>query len=128
MASVNNVIAPAMLGYDASDPYDVDATLLALDGTDNKSELGANTQLGSTAANLLSSAVVSPIYVAVTNPLSRLEVIMQTSAIGGKRIGVLDAMREFSRDSKQFGLRGIFRGQGVGIFKAVISLSLFHEG
>merc|ERR1719384_2930996 len=28
--------------------------------------------------NLISSAVVSPIYVAMTNPLSRLEVIMQT--------------------------------------------------
>ena len=27
-----------------------------------------------------------------------------------------------------FGMRGIFRGQGIGIFKAVISLTLFHEG
>mgnify|MGYP001220940608 CR=1 FL=1 len=23
---------------------------------------------------------------------------------------------------------GVFRGQGVGIFKAIISLTLFHEG
>ena len=28
----------------------------------------------------------------------------------------------------KFGMAGIFRGQGVGIFKAIISLSLFHEG
>jgi enolase len=44
--AVNDVIAPALLGYDASDPYDVDATLIALDGTENKSKLGANAILG----------------------------------------------------------------------------------
>lgn len=27
-----------------------------------------------------------------------------------------------------FGLKGMFRGQGVGLAKAIISLSLFHEG
>jgi hypothetical protein len=32
------------------------------------------------------------------------------------------------RDSAQFGMRGVFRGQGIGIAKAVISLTLFHEG
>ena len=26
------------------------------------------------------------------------------------------------------GLSGVFRGQGIGIFKAIISLTLFHEG
>ena len=93
-----------------------------------KAQLGTKTALGSTAAGLVSSAVVSPIYVAVTNPLSRLEVIMQTSSITGKRIGLMDALKEMGRDSKEFGLRGIFRGQGIGIFKAVISLTLFHEG
>lgn len=93
-----------------------------------KHELGTKTALGSSAAGLVSSAIVSPIYVAVTNPLSRLEVIMQTTSIDGKRIGVMEAVREMGRDSKQFGLRGIFRGQGIGIVKAIISLSLFHEG
>ena len=93
-----------------------------------KAQLGTKTALGSTAAGLISSAVVSPIYVAVTNPLSRLEVIMQTSSITGKRIGLTDALKEMANDSKEFGMRGIFRGQGIGIFKAVISLTLFHEG
>jgi hypothetical protein len=32
------------------------------------------------------------------------------------------------KDMTAFGMRGVFRGQGVGIFKAIISLSLFHEG
>jgi hypothetical protein len=90
-------------------------------------ELG-NSGVGRTASGLVASSIVSPIYVFVTNPLSRLEVIMQTSAIGEKRIGVVGAMKEMSKDMSQFGVRGVFRGQGIGIFKAVISLTLFHEG
>jgi len=91
-------------------------------------ELGDKTSMGRAATGLVASAVVSPIYVVVTNPLSRLEVIMQTSSIQGKSIGVLPAIKEMVTDSAAFGLRGVFRGQGIGIFKAVISLSLFHEG
>lgn len=93
-----------------------------------QSEVGSKTGMGRSATGLIASAVVSPIYVVVTNPLSRLEVIMQTSKISGKSIGVVEAVREVVRDSAQFGLRGIFRGQGIGIMKAVISLTLFHEG
>src|SRR5688572_23011982 len=44
--SVNDTIAHALLGYDALDQYDVDATILALDGTPNKGKLGANALLG----------------------------------------------------------------------------------
>ena len=27
-----------------------------------------------------------------------------------------------------FGLKGVFRGQGIDIAKAIVSLTLFHEG
>jgi hypothetical protein len=91
-------------------------------------ELGDKTSLGRSATGFVASAVVSPIYVFVTNPLSRLEVIMQTSSIQGKSITVVEAVKEMVNDSHKFGMRGVFRGQGIGIFKAVISLSLFHEG
>lgn len=91
-------------------------------------ELGDKTSMGRAATGLVASAVVSPIYVVVTNPLSRLEVIMQTNSIAGKSIGFVEAIKEMARDSAQFGLRGVFRGQGIGIAKAVISLTLFHEG
>ena len=91
-------------------------------------ELGDKTSLGRAATGLVASAVVSPIYVVVTNPLSRLEVIMQTNSIAGKSIGTIEAIKEMARDSAQFGVRGVFRGQGIGIAKAVISLTLFHEG
>ncbi|CAB9502094.1 expressed unknown protein [Seminavis robusta] len=91
-------------------------------------ELGDKTSMGRAATGLVASSIVSPIYVVVTNPLSRLEVIMQTNSISGKSIGPMEAVREMVRDSAQFGLRGVFRGQGIGIAKAVISLTLFHEG
>lgn len=93
-----------------------------------KKELGAHTNVGKFAAGLIASAVVSPIYVAMTNPLSRLEVIMQTSSIEGKSIPISQAVKEVAIDTKKFGLRGMFRGQGIGMVKAVISLTLFHEG
>jgi hypothetical protein len=64
----------------------------------------------------------------MTNPISRLEVIMQTSSMKKKGITLTEALKELVSDSKNFGLKGAFRGQGIGMVKAIISLSLFHEG
>lgn len=91
-------------------------------------EVGAKTNLGGSVANLFASAIVSPIYVIVTNPLSRLEVIMQTNSIKGKSISVVSAVKEMAADMAAFGMKGVFRGQGIGIAKAIVSLTLFHEG
>merc|ERR1711998_627005 len=91
-------------------------------------EVGASGTFGKSTTNLIASAVVSPIYVVVTNPLSRLEVIMQTNSIKGKSIGPVEAVRELGADMGKFGLQGVFRGQGIGIAKAIVSLTLFHEG
>jgi len=91
-------------------------------------ELGTKTSLGQSASNLVASSIVSPLYVIATNPLSRLEVIMQTSSIKGKSIGVTEALRELGKDMSQYGMKGIFRGQGLGMAKAIVSLTLFHEG
>ena len=44
--NVNEVIAPALLDEDAYDQRAVDRFLLELDGSDNKSKLGANATLG----------------------------------------------------------------------------------
>jgi len=43
---VRSVIAPALIGTDAADQQSIDRTLCALDGTENKSRLGANALLG----------------------------------------------------------------------------------
>mmetsp|Transcript_10319 Transcript_10319/g.15463 ORF Transcript_10319/g.15463 Transcript_10319/m.15463 type:complete len:313 (+) Transcript_10319:154-1092(+) len=93
-----------------------------------KEEVGTKTHLPNFVTGLIASAAVSPIYVVITNPLSRLEVIMQTGKIDGKAIGVIEACKEMVHDSKTFGLRGVFRGQGIGMAKAVLSLTMFHQG
>src|SRR5436305_11882906 len=46
VANVNGEIADAVRGLPASDQEDLDRALIALDGTPNKSRLGANAILG----------------------------------------------------------------------------------
>ena len=46
VANVNGVIADALFGWDAAEQKAIDAELLSLDGTPNKSKLGANAILG----------------------------------------------------------------------------------
>ncbi len=46
VANVNGIIADALFGWDASDQKGIDAEMLTLDGTANKSKLGANAILG----------------------------------------------------------------------------------
>ena len=50
VANVNGPVAEALAGIDALDQRGVDAALLALDGTDAKSNLGANAVLGASMA------------------------------------------------------------------------------
>lgn len=49
--NVNKIIAPKLAGVDATDQLTVDTTMLELDGTDNKSKLGANAILGVSMAS-----------------------------------------------------------------------------
>ena len=44
--NVNEVIAPKLIGMDVTQQVAIDHLMLALDGTDNKSKLGANATLG----------------------------------------------------------------------------------
>jgi enolase len=61
---VNNEIASELYGADASDQVGIDSTLRKLDGTDNKSRLGANAILGVSlaCAKAVASAVELPLY------------------------------------------------------------------
>ena len=51
VANVNGTIAQALAGFDASDQRGLDEKLIALDGTPNKGNLGANALLGVSLAN-----------------------------------------------------------------------------
>jgi enolase len=44
--NVNDIIAPELIGMDARDQRELDSILMALDGTENKTRLGANAILG----------------------------------------------------------------------------------
>ncbi len=61
---VNNEIAEELIGWDAIEQKAIDHTLLALDGTPNKSKLGANAILGTSlaVAKAAASALDLPLY------------------------------------------------------------------
>ena len=46
VANVNDIIGPAILGFDASEQVAIDGVMIELDGTPNKAKLGANAILG----------------------------------------------------------------------------------
>lgn len=46
VANVNEIIAPALIGYDVRSQVIIDKKMIELDGTDNKGHLGANATLG----------------------------------------------------------------------------------
>ena len=64
VANVKETIAPAILGMDASDQANLDRRLIELDGTPNKSRLGANAILGVSlaAARAAAQAFQIPLY------------------------------------------------------------------
>lgn len=64
VANVNEVIAPEIIGYDAIDQAGLDRTMIDIDGTDNKSRLGANAILGVSmaAARAAANACEIPLY------------------------------------------------------------------
>ncbi len=64
VANVNGAIHDHLVGFDASLQRDLDMSLLALDGTKNKSKLGANAILGTSlaAAKAAAKSVGLPLY------------------------------------------------------------------
>jgi len=86
VANVNETIAEALHGFDGADQKGLDARLIDLDGTDNKSALGANALLGVSLANAHAQAASKqvPLWAHLANggPLS-LPVPMMNIINGG---------------------------------------------
>ena len=61
VANINEKIAPALIGVDAADGYAVDGIMLALDGTEDKSNLGANAILAVSLAAAKAAAAAQDI-------------------------------------------------------------------
>ncbi len=83
--NVNEVIAPEMEGLEASQQPDVDRALLELDGTPNKSGLGANALLGVSlaAARAAADDAGLPLYQYLGGPGSRLLPVPLINVING---------------------------------------------
>lgn len=64
VANVNDIIADQLVGWSVNDQTGVDAKLLELDGTENKSKLGANATLAVSMAVAKAAAIESnlPLY------------------------------------------------------------------
>ncbi|TVQ58467.1 MAG: phosphopyruvate hydratase, partial [Phycisphaerales bacterium] len=64
VANVNEIIAFELFGMDAREQEAIDAELIDLDGTENKSKLGANAMLGVSmaVAHAAASATEQPLY------------------------------------------------------------------
>ena len=57
VANVNNIIAPALIGKEVENQFELDDQILALDGTENKSKLGANATLAVSLALAKAAAI-----------------------------------------------------------------------
>ncbi len=64
VGNVNSIIGPEIIGFDAIDQVGIDQFMIDLDGTPNKSKLGANAILGVSlaAAKAAANAVGLPLY------------------------------------------------------------------
>jgi enolase len=86
VSHVNREIAQALMGMEATSQAQVDATLIELDGTDNKSRLGANAILGASLAVAKAAAAEHrlPLFAYLGGPNARsLPVPMMNVLNGG---------------------------------------------
>lgn len=98
VANVNEKIAPALIGMDAMDQVGVDQFMIGLDGTETKSELGANAMLGVSlaCAHAAAAELDMPLfrYIGGTNAKA-LPVPMMNIINGGSHSDAPIAFQEF---------------------------------
>ncbi len=129
--NVHKKIAPSLVGFDAMNQPALDALLLQLDGTPNKSKLGANALLGVSlaAAHATASAMGIPLFKYLGGPNARvLPVPMMNILNGGAHSDAPVDIQEFMitpngassfRDALRMGaeifhaLKGVLKGRGL---------------
>jgi len=98
VANVNEIIAPELIGEDACEQVKIDKLLLELDGTKNKSNLGANAILGVSlaCARAAAEALGLPLYRYIGGVNARtLPVPMMNIINGGSHSDAPVAFQEF---------------------------------
>lgn len=97
VANVNNQIAQAIKGLDCTNQEEIDQTLIELDGTSNKANLGANATVATSmaAAKCAAACQNKPLYLSLNPQSSILPVPMLNVLNGGKHAGTRLAPQEF---------------------------------
>src|SRR5438552_8027321 len=98
VSNVDDIIAPELIGEQASDQSAIDSLLRELDGTADKSRLGANAMLGVSLACARAAAadVGQPLYRYLGGPLARtLPVPLMNVLNGGKHATASADMQEY---------------------------------
>ena len=85
VANINTKVAEALAGLDATEQAEVDRTMLALDGTANKKELGANAVLGVSLATAHAAAAECglPLYKYLGGPNAKVLPVPMMNIING---------------------------------------------
>ena len=83
--NVNNIIAQVVIGMDATNQRALDNALIELDGTENKSRLGANAMLGVSlsVAHAAASELELPLYRAIGGPHAHVLPVPMMNVING---------------------------------------------
>ncbi|MBC7979533.1 MAG: phosphopyruvate hydratase, partial [Armatimonadetes bacterium] len=83
--NVNEVIAPEILGFDATEQASIDATMIELDGTSTKKKLGANAILGVSlaVAKAAASQIGVPLYKYLGGPNAKVLPVPMMNIING---------------------------------------------
>lgn len=121
VSNINNIIAPALIGYSSLQQVAIDKKLLALDGTKTKSKLGANALLGVSLAVAKAAAIYLDLplyrYIGGTNTYV-LPVPMMNIINGGSHSDAPIAFQEF-----------MIRPVGASSFKEALRMGaeIFHS-
>ncbi|MCG7518040.1 phosphopyruvate hydratase [Ruegeria sp. Ofav3-42] len=85
VAAVNGEIAEELVGYDATEQVAIDGAMIELDGTENKSRLGANAILGVSLATAKAAAdfTTQPLYRYVGGTSARVLPVPMMNIING---------------------------------------------
>ena len=139
VANVNDVIAPALKGWDVFDQRGLDYKMLELDGTPTKSKLGANAILGVSlaAAHTAAAALHMPLYRYIGGSNSyTLPIPMMNIINGGAHSSAPIAFQEFmiqprSAKSEKEAIRcgaEVFHALGKLLKKRGLSTAVGDEG
>lgn len=95
VANVNRIIAPALKGMDANEQKEIDAKMNALDGSENKSKLGANAIVAVSMAVMKAAAYARHLQVYQLLEGRVLPMPMLNIVNGGMHAGNSLAIQEF---------------------------------